>query len=75
MTRAHTVMARCDLLARFSEEDDRLTRRYGTPALRAALDAVAGWMTAAGMTVRRDPIGSLIGRYGGGGEAASRPGG
>ncbi|MEA2531210.1 MAG: allantoate deiminase [Thermomicrobiales bacterium] len=65
LPRARTVMARCDLLARFSEEDDRLTRRYGTPTLRAAQDAVAGWMTAAGMTVRRDAIGNLIGRYGG----------
>ncbi|MEA2526107.1 MAG: allantoate deiminase [Thermomicrobiales bacterium] len=65
LPRARTVMARCDLLARFSEEDDRLTRRYGTPTLRAAQDAVAGWMTVAGMTVRRDAIGNLIGRYGG----------
>jgi hydantoinase/carbamoylase family amidase len=60
------VMARCDLLAHFSEEDDRLTRRYGTPALRAAQDAVAVWMIAAGMTVRHDAIGNLIGRHEGG---------
>jgi allantoate deiminase len=77
LTRARTVMARCGLLARFSEEDDRLTRRYGTPALRAAQDAVAGWMTAAGMTVRRDAIGNLIGHYDGGGggehESSSPP--
>jgi allantoate deiminase len=59
-------MARCDLLARFSEDDGRITRRYGTHALRAAQDTVAAWMTAAGMTVRRDPVGNLIGRYEGG---------
>jgi allantoate deiminase len=58
-------MARCDLLARFSEEEGRLTRRYGTPALRAAQEDVAEWMRAAGMTVRRDAIGNLIGRYDG----------
>ncbi len=80
LPRARTVMARCDLLAGFSEEDGRLTRRYGTPTLRAAQDAVASWMIAAGMTVRRDAIGNLIGRYegggnDGGGEAARRQGG
>jgi allantoate deiminase len=64
--RARTLMARCELLARFSEEEGRLTRRYGTPALRAAQDAVAGWMTEAGMTTRRDALGNLIGRYEGG---------
>src|SRR5262249_55550991 len=66
--------------ARFSEEEGRLTRHYGTPALRAAQDAVAGWMTEAGMTTRRDALGNLIGRDeggrreaegGSGGEAAS----
>ena len=61
--RARLVMARCDELARHSEEPDRLTRRYGTPALRAAQATVAGWMCAAGMTTRRDAVGNLIGRY------------
>ena len=58
-------MARCDRLAEFSEDPGRLTRTYGTPALRAAQSEVAGWMTAAGMTVRRDAIGNLIGRWDG----------
>jgi allantoate deiminase len=31
--------------------------------MRGAADAVAGWMRAAGMSVRRDNIGNLIGRY------------
>ena len=56
-------MARCDDLAMHSEEPGRLTRRYGTPALRAAQDAVAAWMEAAGMGVRRDAVGNLLGRY------------
>lgn len=55
-------MARCDALAPISEEPDRLTRRYGTPALRRTQDAVAGWMTAAGLATRRDAVGNLIGR-------------
>ena len=62
-TYAHTVMSRCDTLAGFSEEPDRLTRRFGTPALRDANAAVAEWMRAAGMDVRQDTLGNLIGRY------------
>jgi allantoate deiminase len=64
---AHTVLQRCDALAAFSEEDGRLTRRFATPALRAAGDAVEGWMREAGMATRRDAIGNLIGRLEGGG--------
>jgi allantoate deiminase len=60
---ANTVMSRCGTLAGFSEEPDRLTRRFGTPALRAAYAAVAEWMRAAGMDVRQDTLGNLIGRY------------
>jgi allantoate deiminase len=62
-TYAHIVMQRCDALARFSEEPDRLTRRFGTAALRDANMAVAEWIRAAGMSVRQDAIGNLIGRY------------
>jgi allantoate deiminase len=64
---ATTVLQRCDALAAFSEEDGRLTRRFATPALRAAGDAVAGWMAEAGMTVRRDAIGNVVGRLEGDG--------
>lgn len=60
---ARTVMERCDTLGSISEEPDRLTRRFATEALRRANDTVAGWMREAGMTVRRDNIGNLIGRY------------
>jgi allantoate deiminase len=62
-TNAYTVMQRCDELAGFSEEPGRLTRRFGTAAMRDANAAVAGWMRAAGMDVRQDSIGNLIGRY------------
>jgi allantoate deiminase len=60
---ARVVMQRCDALAAFSEEPGCVTRRFATPALRQASDAVAGWMRAAGMRVREDNIGNLIGRY------------
>ena len=60
---ARSVLERCDILAGHSEEPDRLTRRYGTPPMARVNDTVAGWMRAAGMIVRRDNIGNLIGRY------------
>ncbi|HET9221118.1 MAG TPA: allantoate amidohydrolase [Roseiflexaceae bacterium] len=66
---ARVVMRRCDLLATFSEETGCVTRRFATPALRQASDEVAAWMRAAGMQVREDNIGNLIGRY-----EAERPG-
>lgn len=59
---ANVVMERCDLLARFTEEPGRITRRFATPALREAGEAVAGWMVEAGLSVRRDAIGNVIGR-------------
>lgn len=63
--RAATVVDRCDALAVYSEEAGRLTRQYGTAALRQAQETVAGWMRKAGLAVRRDNIGNLIGRYDG----------
>jgi allantoate deiminase len=61
--RAAGVMARCDELAACSEQDGRITRRVATPALEAAMERVAGWMREAGMSVRRDALGTRIGRY------------
>src|SRR5262249_44911874 len=64
MISAAAVLQRCDELAAISENDGWLTRRYGTPALRQAGEMLRGWMEAAGMTVRRDAIGNVIGRVG-----------
>jgi allantoate deiminase len=61
---ASEVLARAAELAAISEEDGRLTRRFATPALARAGELVAGWMQAAGLTVRRDPVGNVIGRVG-----------
>lgn len=57
--------ARCDLLGAppYSEVQGQLTRRFLTPAHNAALERLTLWMTSAGMTVRRDAAGSLVGRY------------
>ena len=53
---AAAVLERCDVLAGFSEEPGRLTRRFATDALRDAGAAVQGWMHEAGMTTWRDAI-------------------
>jgi allantoate deiminase len=63
-TYAASVLRRCDELGLISEEDGRLTRRFATPALRRAGELVRAWMQAAGMVVRRDAIGNIIGRAG-----------
>jgi allantoate deiminase len=60
---ARLVMERCDALGAISEDSRRLTRRYGTDAMRQVNDLVGEWMRAAGMDVRRDPVGNLVGRY------------
>ena len=61
------AVARCDALgvAPYSDAPDMLFRAYLTPAHAAAQEAIAGWMTAAGMDVRLDPTANLIGRYDG----------
>ena len=64
MSDAATVLERCAALGEVSEEDGLLVRRYGTEALRRANALVSGWMRAAGMEVREDAVGNLIGRLG-----------
>jgi allantoate deiminase len=63
---ASRVLERCDRLAQISEEPMRLTRRFGTPAMKEASALVAGWMHEAGLRTREDEIGNLIGRRGDG---------
>jgi allantoate deiminase len=64
LSAAARVLERCDLLGRVSEEPDRLTRRFGTPAMMEANALVGGWMREAGLDVREDAVGNLIGRRG-----------
>ena len=61
-------MERCEILGRISEDPDRLVRPFASEAMKEANERVAGWMRDAGMTVRQDAIGNLIGRYGNQGE-------
>jgi allantoate deiminase len=63
---AATVLERCARLAEVSEEPGRLVRRFGTDAMRRANELVGGWMAAAGLEVREDAVGNLIGRRGSG---------
>src|ERR687888_1250983 len=57
------VLERCDELAAFSEEPDRLTRRFATRALWEAGEAMQQWMREAGMETWRDAIGNVVGRW------------
>ena len=66
MSSAATVLARCARLGEVSEEPGRLVRRFATPAMREANDLVGGWMREAGLAVRTDAAGNLIGRRDGG---------
>jgi allantoate deiminase len=63
------AVERCDALGsgRFSDSPDFLFRPYLGPAHRATVEQVTDWMKEAGMSVRLDPAGTLIGRYEGAG--------
>ena len=67
---AAEVVGRCRELAAISEEEGRLTRRFATPAMARANGRVGEWMAAAGMAVRTDAAGNLVGRLEGGDPAA-----
>lgn len=56
------LLARADELAAITAGPG-LTRLYLTDEHRRANDLVAGWMRQAGMVVRTDAVGNIIGRY------------
>ncbi len=60
---ARTALERCDILGEISEEADCLARPFATKAMQRVNAIVAEWMQEAGMSVTRDAIGNLIGRY------------
>jgi allantoate deiminase len=66
---AEKVIARCRYLAQFTEEPGQIKRTFLSPAMRDCMQAVQGWMEAAGMTVMTDAAGNLRGRYAGAGSA------
>lgn len=51
-----------DELGQVTDEPGRLTRTFLSPAMQRANALVAGWMKAAGLEVRVDAVGNLIGR-------------
>lgn len=51
-----------DELGKISDDKGRLTRTFLSPAMREANARVAGWMSEAGLAVREDTVGNLIGR-------------
>ena len=57
------IFDRCDALAACSEEPGALTRVFLSPEQRIAGELVLGWMREAGMSVRLDEIGNVVGRY------------
>src|SRR5277367_3705235 len=60
---ARTLMERCDVLAQISDEElPRVTRTFLSPAAGRAQEAMSGWIREAGLKVRVDAAGNLIGR-------------
>lgn len=49
-------------LGRVTDEPGHLTRTFLSPAMRRANRLVGGWMRSAGLAVREDTVGNLIGR-------------
>lgn len=60
---AGEVLARCDVVAGFTEEPGQITRTFLCEAMHGLHDSLGEWMQSAGMTVRRDALGNLIGSY------------
>jgi allantoate deiminase len=68
VTLPRIVIERCQYLARCSEEPDAITRPFASEAMRRGHELVSEWMREAGMTVRRDNICNLRGRFEGSGQ-------
>ncbi|MBY4897581.1 Zn-dependent hydrolase [Cupriavidus sp. AU9028] len=68
-----TILDHAASLARFSDMEGGLTCAFLTPAHRAAAAELAQRMRDAGMQVRVDAIGNVIGRYAAAGDAPLDP--
>ena len=64
-TSAARLVRRIDQLARVSDERGATTRTFLSPAMHRANALVGGWMKGAGLSVRVDSVGNLIGRIAG----------
>jgi len=57
------IIARAQSLGAHSDSPEHYTRTYLTSAHQAAARVIANWMREAGMAVRTDAVGNVIGRY------------
>jgi len=63
MTSAQRIVHRLDELARCTDDPShRLTRLAYSPAMRCAHELAGAWMREAGLAVRMDAVGNLVGR-------------
>lgn len=69
MSIGQQIIAACERLGRHSDDPDGLTVAYLSPAHRAVAAELKEAMAAAGLTVRVDAVGNVIGRL-----ACGRPG-
>ncbi|MEZ5100252.1 MAG: allantoate amidohydrolase [Thermoleophilia bacterium] len=60
--RADAVRARAHELDACTETPGEITRSYGSDALVEARERVRGWLEQAGLEVRQDAVGNLVGR-------------
>lgn len=60
---SNQIMERIEVLALHTEQEGCMTRTYLTAAHCGAAGQIAAWMRDAGMVVRRDASGNVIGRY------------
>ncbi|MEO5960711.1 MAG: Zn-dependent hydrolase, partial [Opitutaceae bacterium] len=70
MRATQELVRKLDELGRISDERGKLTRTFLSPAMRRANAQVGKWMRNAGLAVREDSVGNLIGRM----EGATRGG-
>ncbi len=61
-TLAQTIMQRCDVLAQFTETPDVLTRTFLSQPMHDVHKAMQTWLEQAGLQVRVDAVGNIIGR-------------
>ncbi|MBI2815053.1 MAG: allantoate amidohydrolase [Opitutae bacterium] len=60
---AQELVRKLGRLSRVTDEPGKLTRTFLSPAMKRANALVAGWMKDAGLKVRVDSVGNLIGCY------------
>jgi hydantoinase/carbamoylase family amidase len=66
------LLARAAELGEHSDSPQHYTRTFLTPAHQAAGGLIARWMREAGMAVRVDAVGNVIGRYEASGDGGAR---